>query len=483
MPGPTVLVLVLVITLAAFGGIYPWALPGILIGALLLTAVAGPWARDPSTAPDVRALDRAIVLLVAAIAIQLLPLPLSIRAALSPHLADIEATIRSDAVVQDTSFQPLSLDPSGTWQALLLVVATALTYRAARIIFATGGIRVLCRALSAFGALAALGAVVQRAVSPTLIYGVWKPTDVAALPFGPVVNRNHFAAWLVMASAVTAGYLVGRLRTRHAYGPSSTRRTLVEFGQSGAVWTALLWIVITATVFVAQSRSAAVGLVAAFATFARASRRSWAAIAAGAAVLTLVAVALVVTGQRTATGLASRMAETLSPAEVNRVVIWRESLPIVRDFWTTGVGAGAYGRAMLTYQQTRGYAEHLGAARHFNQAHNHYLQLMSEGGVLLTVPFVLVAVLLVRLGARRLARDTTEMRAVRVGAIAGLAGIAVQSLWEVPLTMPAAALLAATLAALATYERARSGGALTTTTTSASETTRAAPVDGPAVRG
>jgi hypothetical protein len=29
--------------------------------------------------------------------------------------------------------------------------------------------------------------------------------------------------------------------------------------------------------------------------------------------------------------------------------------------------------------------------------------------------------------------------------------VAVQSLWEVPLTMPAAALLAATLAALATY--------------------------------
>jgi len=164
--GPTVLVLVLVSTLAAFGGIYPWALPGILIGALLLTAVAGPWARDPSTAPDVRALDRAIVVIVAAIAIQLLPLPLSICAALSPHLAAIEATIRPDAVVQDTPFQPLSLDPSGTWQALLLVVATALTYRAARIIFATGGSRVLCRALSAFGALAALGAVVQRAVSP-----------------------------------------------------------------------------------------------------------------------------------------------------------------------------------------------------------------------------------------------------------------------------------------------------------------------------
>ena len=42
---------------------------------------------------------------------------------------------------------------------------------------------------------------------------------------------------------------------------------------------------------------------------------------------------------------------------------------------------------------------------------------------------------------------------MRAGAAAGLLGIAVQSLWEVSLVMPANAVLAAVLAALAVHER------------------------------
>jgi hypothetical protein len=67
---------------------------------------------------------------------------------------------------------------------------------------------------------------------------------------------------------------------------------------------------------------------------------------------------------------------------------------------------------------------------------------------------IVVVVAFARVVGRRLRDDTSEYRAVRLGAVAGLVGIATQSLWEVPLTMPAAALLAATLAALATYQRA-----------------------------
>jgi hypothetical protein len=134
-------------------------------------------------------------------------------------------------------------------------------------------------------------------------------------------------------------------------------------------------------------------------------------------------------------------------------MIWRETLPIIGDFAIAGVGAGAYGRAMLTYQQSTIVVPHFGSVWYFNHAHNHYLQLAAEGGLLLLLPFSVVVVSLVRVIRRRLREDHGELRAVRIAAVAGLGGIAVQSLWEVPLTMPAAALLAATLAALATYER------------------------------
>ena len=50
------------------------------------------------------------------------------------------------------------------------------------------------------GLMASLVAIVLHATADrTLIYGRWPAVDVGARPYGPFVNRNHFAAWLVMA--------------------------------------------------------------------------------------------------------------------------------------------------------------------------------------------------------------------------------------------------------------------------------------------
>ena len=85
----------------------------------------------------------------------------------------------------------------------------------------------------------------------------------------------------------------------------------------------------------------------------------------------------------------------------------------------------------------------------FNQAHNHYLQIAAEGGVLVGVPVVSRAG---RVRAR--ARGTASQRIaramywIRAGAAAGLVGVALQSFWETGLTIPANAALAAVLAAI-----------------------------------
>src|SRR4029453_6488658 len=73
----------------------------------------------------------------------------------------------------------------------------------------------------------------------------------------------------------------------------------------------------------------------------------------------------------------------------NRLTIWRETLPIVRDFWLTGTGAGTYQRAMFVYQQSS-------RAIYFNQAHNHYLQVAAEGGLIIFGGFVFALAAFVR---------------------------------------------------------------------------------------
>jgi O-antigen ligase len=129
-----------------------------------------------------------------------------------------------------------------------------------------------------------------------------------------------------------------------------------------------------------------------------------------------------------------------------RSVIWHDTMPLVRDFWLAGTGVGTYGTAMIVYQQAdRNFV-------HFNQAHNHYLQVLAEGGVLLWGICAAAAFLFVRAARQRLRADRTGMLWLRVGAAAGLVGLAVSSIWETAARMPANAVLAAVAAAIVLHD-------------------------------
>jgi O-antigen ligase len=131
-------------------------------------------------------------------------------------------------------------------------------------------------------------------------------------------------------------------------------------------------------------------------------------------------------------------------------MIWRETIPIVRDFWLTGTGAGTYQTAMAIYQQS-------GHGLSYNQAHNHYLQVAVEGGVLLAGLVAFAVVAFVREARRRIASDTSGLVLIRIGAACGLCAVALQSVWETGLVMPANAAMAALLAAIVVHDRWPSG--------------------------
>ena len=99
---------------------------------------------------------------------------------------------------------------------------------------------------------------------------------------------------------------------------------------------------------------------------------------------------------------------------------------------------------MLFYQQRN-------PGVHLAQAHNDYLQLLAEGGLLVTIPAA-VAILLLALAIHRnlrSARGQARGYWIRAGAAVGLLAIAVQEVFEFSLQIPADALLFCTLAAVA----------------------------------
>jgi O-antigen ligase len=426
-----------------------------LTGAAILVAPRRTFAFPR----DSRVLDLALIALLIGLVLQLTPLPGAVAGLLSPHAGELRATLQFQSGVTP-AWVRLSVAPSKTEDALAVVLLAVLSFWIARGVFSFGGsTRQFCRALAMIGAAAAVSALIFRAVSPGLVHGSLQPEARSANPFGAFVNRNHLAGWLLLVAGPSWGYLIAHLRIHPAYR-QRFRIGLKQFMTSGAMVTAMAAITVVGVLLLTLSRSGAVGLGAA-ALFGwrvgrqrlRIERTNLPVVLAIAGVALLGAVLFV-----DMAGWATRLEQSFEMSgDRNRFTIWRESLPIVRDFWLSGTGAGTYGDAMVKYQQTRVWVGSMSQWAHFNSAHSHYVQVLVEGGLLLVVPALAALFSGIAVGRRALRDDRGEMQWARIGAIGGVIGMAVQSVWETSLVMPANAILFGIVAGLALYQRPRTG--------------------------
>ena len=205
----------------------------------------------------------------------------------------------------------------------------------------------------------------------------------------------------------------------------------------------LATLLLTVSVAAGASRSAMAGLAAA--ALLRGDRR-----AASGASGPLVAVDGGDRDQRHARGdrlCRSRSADVARRRDP-RSSAWHNASPsgaihsrIVRDFPVTGVGAGNFANAMRVYQS--------GDRTYFwNEAHNEYLQVAAEGGLLFVVPVAVGLIALCRAGWRACTDAGDHLRWMRIGAAASLVAVAIQSIWETGVTLPANGMLAAVAAAI-----------------------------------
>lgn len=450
------LILLFVVSYLLYAGVEPWTLiPLLTIAAVAaLVAPASTFAFPANTRP----LDLALIALIGAITLQLVPLPSAVAARLSPHAAALTEQIRLAPLgAPPPAWTALSVNPDATLISLGTVLLGVLSFWIARSVFsAGGGTRLFCRALAFLGALAATLALLQKAIAPRAVLFLLVPDVRSASPFGAFINRNHFAAWLLLVAAPVAGYCIARLHIR----PTRRGRWRESIGQimsSGAVFTTIAALLMIGVLLLTLSRSALAGLGAAAGVgwlFGRSRLRVERTSVPG--LLGLIAAVLVMAVLFVdVDGWATRLEQSFSasPMGFSRITIWRESLPIIEDFWVTGTGAGTYSHAMTVYQQTRMWVGAMQAWAHFNNAHSYYVQVASEGGLLLGIPALWSMMAVAILGWRAIRADRGEMFWVRVGAAAGLAGLAVQSLWEVALIMPANAVLTGILAGLLLYQR------------------------------
>src|SRR5437870_7281096 len=126
-----------------------------------------------------------------------------------------------------------------------------------------------------------------------------------------------------------------------------------------------------------------------------------------------------------------------------RTHFWAVTLDVIKAYPIVGSGLGSLG---VIYTR---YDSHNGLLR-LEQAHNDYLQTLSDGGIIGGVLGLAFIVILFRQGFARRETDDRFRRGVATGALAGCFAVLVHSFFDFTLHTPSNALLFLMLAALAT---------------------------------
>jgi hypothetical protein len=442
----------------AFGAVYPWAFWPLVIGTQIV-AFAGLFAAGPAGARalEPRSLSIALGALVLFIFIQLVPLPISIVRALSP--ATIESVVQLDpaAAAGLVRSHPLSIEPSLTRVGLVLFGSFAFLLAGAGRLFSSRGARSTSQAVAVVGVLVALAGIIQEPLYAGKIYGFWQPVMTGS-PYGPFVNKNHFAGWMLMALPLTLGLVCGGIaRGMHGVEPTFRER-LLWFSSPDASRLLLFCgaaVIMALALILTMSRSGICALAVALAiTGFQVLHRLQRGTARVVGILFLVLLSTVAVWGVGAGTIADRFGQANWREFNDRKGAWTDAIAIAKRFPLTGTGLNTYGSATLLYQQHD-------LAQHYAQAHNDYLQFAAEGGVLLVVPAI-ASVLLFAMAARRRLREETSVTTywIRTGALTGIAAIALQELVEFSLQMPGNACLFAVLCAIAlhrTPERRQAG--------------------------
>lgn len=379
---------------------------------------------------------------------QLVPLPPPLVGFLSPRRLETALAARSLTGSNLRAWLPLSVSPAATLENLLNVAPAMAAFVAARQmgLWWTGP-----------RAWIVVAPVIAVAVIESFLgLGEFYSFDGSAnLPLirGTYVNRNHFAGLLELALPLAIMWAVD-VWERGA-GFRGARSTSVALGASLLLFAAA---VILAAVSASLSRMgfiaslAAIGVVT-FDWLRRKRERSVSPLPKWLSLVPILVPVLIFIFLST-NAMVLRFASGPEPSEMTadgRVLIWQESLQLIRAYPWTGTGLGAYEYGLYPFRT------HM-LDFTIDYAHNDYLQIFAELGLL---GGALVMALAVWILSRTLPVALERARgnwALAVGLLGSFVAIGLHSLVDFNLYVPANALAVAWLAGTAASPGLRERG-------------------------
>jgi len=424
-----VICVAIVLSALAYGTVHYWALGLFNLGALSILIL---WVLDGWRLGNLRVSRNVLQLpLLGALALglfQLLPLR---------------------AVSSETTFglaNSLSLDPYST-RLVLVQLATLLIYFAATLVFVDKPHRlhVLVRTIMIFGFCLAIFGLTQSFTSPTKVY--WMRELPQSTAFGPFINRHHFAGYMELTIALPLGLLF-------AGGVDKDKRLLYVFiaGMMGIalVMTAsrggiislvaqIMFLVVVTAIWRSQSERRRT-----HSGRSHSGRLKYAGARVGmaAALLLGLFIGVMALGGEFSIYRFIDSVNTDDPT-TGRAHFWAVTLDIIKAHPYVGTGLGAFGVVYTKYDSRNGLFR-------LEQAHNDYLQVLSDGGIIGGVLALSFVVLLFYMALKRARSKDDFRRGVALAALSGCFAVLVHSFFDFTLHTTSNALLFLVTAALAT---------------------------------
>lgn len=369
-----------------FGSVIEKARTPLIVVPLALCAIAAIVRQESSPVNAWRIWMIGAIGLLVIVALQLVPLPLSLLRIVSPRAAEI--WMGNDRVLGvNAAAHPISINPGATYREWFRLLALFATFQTSALLMRTHWRRVaLTIALIAAASFEFLYGVNEAAMRRSEIWG-WKNKLIFNRVTGTFVNPNHFAHYLAIIIPI-AVFLAAWAWHHAALGAPMARRiakliekNMLPFGIGVLGATGCL-----AGILVGQSRGALLALFCATAlvgTIAmarmhafRASRRRRALFVTAGAISSILFLGLLIAylgTERTIQRFEPNEVETVTL--VGRTVGWKVAVGVWRQFPIFGSGAG-------TFVNASGIAQTDNFATLFDHAHNDYLELAATTGIL-----------------------------------------------------------------------------------------------------
>jgi O-antigen ligase len=344
----------------------------------------------------------------------------------------------------------ISADPYQTrffvLQMLALTAFLALLYRYAD---SERRIRVLVYAVLAIAVASAVFGILRQTTQQDT--GFLLPLLRKNQGYGQFINKNHFVYLMDMAFGLGLGIVLG--------GGVKRDRLMIYVALLVPIWIALV---------LANSRGGVLAMIMQIVVAVllitsvpglsknyQLQRIAQSVVLRTALLVVLVAgVALGtlwVGGDRLASNFEGASSEFTSDTlrqGASRNEIWRATLKMFAAHPIVGVGLGGYWIAITAFHDASGLMTP-------QEAHNDYLELLSSGGVIGFALGVWFVVAVIRKARKNLLADVSYMRAVRLGAILGMVGVAAHSLVDFGLHILVNAVVLLILITLATNSTER----------------------------